>query len=93
LSVRDVGKRVSIKEREISELASFDGAQLSQASNSLCAITGTGDKSLRRRETGFVDGSTPELYNLNRDPRKANDLIASQPKRAAAMRKRMITQT
>jgi arylsulfatase A-like enzyme len=37
-----------------------------------------------------VDGSRPELYDLNRDPREANNLIASQPKRAAAMRKRLL---
>jgi hypothetical protein len=39
-----------------------------------------------------VDGSQLELYNLNRDPRKANNLIVSQPKRPAAIRKRMVTQ-
>jgi hypothetical protein len=37
-----------------------------------------------------VDGSRLELYNLGSDPREANNLINSQPKRAAAMQKRLL---
>jgi arylsulfatase A-like enzyme len=37
-----------------------------------------------------VDGSRPELYNLESDPHEANNLIKSQPKRAAAMQKRLL---
>lgn len=37
-----------------------------------------------------ADGSKPELYDLKRDPQESNNLLAAQPRRAAAMQKKLL---